>query len=45
LDLIEKQFPHVEVLNLGGGFKVARGDLDKVISPEAMAREALEMIA
>ena len=29
LDLIEKQFPSCEILNLGGGFKVARGDSDK----------------
>jgi hypothetical protein len=32
-------------LNLGGGFKVARGDKDKVIDPHEMGTEALKMIA
>ncbi len=36
LDLIEHKFPDVEVFNLGGGFKVARGDSDKVIYPHDM---------
>jgi diaminopimelate decarboxylase len=42
LDLIEMQFPACEILNLGGGFKVARGDFDKQpgdIRP--LAQEAL----
>jgi diaminopimelate decarboxylase len=45
LDLIEHRFPHCEVLNLGGGFKVARGDHDKLVNPHAMGLEALKMIA
>ena len=46
LDLIEKQFPDVEVLNLGGGFKVARGDLDnQPADVKPLAKEALQMIA
>jgi hypothetical protein len=45
LDLIEKQFPDVEILNLGGGFKVARGDSDKLIDVQPMAEKALQMVA
>ena len=45
LDLIEHRYPYCEVLNLGGGFKVARGDLDKTIDPSPMGFEALQMIA
>ena len=41
LDLIETKFPDVEVLNLGGGFKVARGDLEKAKSVSDMATAAL----
>lgn len=44
LTLIEKQFPDVEVLNLGGGFKVARGDLDKATDVHALAPHALKML-
>ncbi len=42
LDIIEKLFPSCEILNFGGGFKVARGDSDKQpgdIKP--LAQEAL----
>jgi len=40
--LIERLFPDVEVLNLGGGFKVARGDLDKTPAcVKPLAKEAL----
>lgn len=45
MDLIDQKFPDCEVLNLGGGFKVARGDLDKVVDPHQMGLEALKMIA
>ena len=46
MDLIERLFPDVEVLNLGGGFKVARGDLDKQPADvKPLAKEALQMIA
>jgi len=44
MTLIEKRYPHCEVLNLGGGFKVARGDLDKAIDVIPIAREALEIV-
>lgn len=44
LDLIEHKFPHVEVLNLGGGFKVARGEGDKETNVRELAKQALQMI-
>lgn len=45
LDLIEAKFPDVEVFNLGGGFKVARGDLDKTTDVVEIGASALKMIA
>lgn len=44
LTLIEKRYPHCEVLNLGGGFKVARGELEKPIDINPIARDALEIV-
>jgi diaminopimelate decarboxylase len=44
LSLIENKFPACEVLNLGGGFKVARGDLEKAIDLKPYAAQALEIV-
>jgi diaminopimelate decarboxylase len=35
----------VDVLNLGGGFKVARGDLDKATDIRSIAASALQLVA
>ena len=46
LDLIETSFPDVEILNLGGGFKVARGDSDKIPGDvRDMAKQAIQLVA
>ncbi len=44
LDMIEKSYPDVEVFNLGGGFKVARGDLDKATDVREMAASVLSLV-
>jgi diaminopimelate decarboxylase len=42
--MIEKSYPDVEVFNLGGGFKVARGDLDKATDVGEMAASVLSLV-
>ena len=44
LDMIETQYPDVEVFNVGGGFKVARGDLDKATDVSEMAASVLQLV-
>lgn len=44
LDLIETKFPYVEVLNLGGGFKVARGEGDKETDVKSLGEQALKLV-
>ena len=46
LSIIDKSLPDVEVVNLGGGFKVARGDSDKPPADVSeLAQHALKLIA
>lgn len=42
--MIETQYPDVEVFNVGGGFKVARGDHDKATDVSEMAISVLQLV-
>ena len=43
LELVAEKLPNVEVLNLGGGFKVSRGEGDKETVIEDVAQRVLKL--